>query len=460
MKLLRHLVVFMLMANLTVGAFAQNQSPLSGSVATGTVSAQRMGLSLSDAIDRGLRYNLAVLSGTQDERNAAAIRLRTLYDFYPKVRADISSIQQQINLAAFGFTGFPGQKSIVGPFALIDARARMTQSVYDRKLVYDLRQAEEGEKAVAFNNDNTRELVVLTVANLYLQGLAASSRITAAEAQVKRAQTLFNRTQDMKNAGVVPGIDVLRAQVELQNQQQRLLAYRNDFAQQKLTLARAIGIPLGQEINLTDRMPSDTPQAMTLEAALQAANANRADLKRADALKVAAERAIDSARAENLPTLDFSADYGVIGRTPGQSHGTYSMRGAVNIPLFNSSRSKTDLQAASARLDQRKLELDDLKGRVELEVRAAYLELKSSDEQVKVATSSVDLARRQLDQAQDRFEAGVANNLEVVQAQEALALSDENLIASLYALNVAKATLARATGNAEQTVKAFLGGNK
>lgn len=431
---------------------------LHGSVANGTASSEPLPLSLADAIDRGLRYNLAVLSGTQDQRLAAASHLRSLYELYPKVTAAIASTQEQINLAAFGFTSFPGVNNIIGPFALIDARARLTQTVFDRKLLDDLREARENQKAVSLGNQNTRELVVLTVANFYLQGLAGMSRVTAVEAQVTRAQALFDRAVDLKNSGLIPGVDVLRAQVELQTQQQRLLSVRNEFALQKLNLVRAIGVPVGQEITLTDHMPSTTGTTPALESALQIAMQNRADIQRAESLVTAAEYSIHSARAEMYPKLGFAADYGTIGPSPVDNHGTYSMTGVLTIPIFNNDHSKSDTEAALARLQQRKLELGDLTGRVESEVREAFLNLRTSEELVRVAQSSVDLARQQLDQTEDRFRAGVTGNLEVVQAQEAVALAEESVISSLYTLNVAKASLARAIGSAEQTIKTFLGG--
>ena len=417
-------------------------------------------LSMSEAIDRALRYNLGVRSSTQEERVRAADRVKALYDMYPKVAGQLAAVQQQINLAAFGFSGFPGISSVVGPFSLVDARARMTQSVFDRKLVHDLREARENEHAATFATENTREIVVLTVANFYLQALSAASRISAVETQVARAQSLYNRALDLKNSGLVAGIDVLRAQVELQTQQQRLLAFRNDFALLKLNLVRAIGAPLGQEITLTDAMPVDTPPSPRVEEALQIAMENRQDLRRAGSLVRAAQHALDSARSESLPTLDVDSDYGAIGRSPGQSHGTYSMRGQINIPIFNRNETRSDRLEAEARLKQRVLEADDLRAQVEMDIRAAYLELNSAGEQVRVAQSSLTLARQQLDQAQDRFEAGITGNLEVVQAQETVALADENVISSLYAFNVGKARLARAMGTAQQTLKAFFGGTR
>ncbi len=433
-------------------------SPLNGSIVTGEVSAQPLPLSMSDALDRALHYNLAILSGTQDDRAAAAMRLRALYEMYPKINADITATQEQINLAAFGFTNFPGIAEIVGPFGIVDARAKLTESVFNRKLVHDLREAQANENAATYANANSRELVVLTVANLYLQALASASRVTAVEAQVGRAQALYNQAVDLRTAGVIAGIEVVRAQVELQTEQQRLLAFRNDFAQQKLSLSRAIGIPLGQELTLTDHMPTQTTAVSNMDTALLAARNNRADMKRADALVTAAQQAVDSARSERLPTLDVNADYGAIGPAPDRSHGTYSISGEIKIPIFNGTHEKSDREVAAARLEQRRLEAEDLKGRIEMDVRSAFLELQSSSEQVRVAQSSLDLAHRQLDLAQDRFQAGVTGNLEVVQAQEAVALADESVISGLYSLNVAKAMLARAEGIAEQAIKAFLGG--
>jgi outer membrane protein TolC len=427
------------------------------SVPSGTVSATPLGLSLSDAIDRALRYNLAILTSTQDERAAAAQRLEALSDLLPKLSANLSSTQQQINLAAFGFSGFPGIGQVVGPFTIVDGRGVISHSVFDRKLVHDFRETRENERATSFGSENTRELVVLATTSLYLEALAASGRVDAVQAQVARARTLYERAVDMKDAGVVPAIDVLRAQVELQTQQQRLLAFENEFAQQRLNLIRAIGIPLGQEITLTDAMPQGGLPAAAFDDALRTAQQNRPDLKRAESLVRAAQHAVDSARSENLPTLDFDADYGAIGRGVTQSHSTYTVRGAVRVPVFNSNHRKSDREEAEARLEQRRLDSDDLRARVEMEVRSAFLNLRSSEEQVKVAQSSLGLARTQLDQAQDRFEAGVTSNLEVVQAQEAVALADENVISSLYALNIAKAGLARAMGVAEQAIKAYLG---
>jgi len=252
---------------------------------------------------------------------------------------------------------------------------------------------------------------------------------------------------------------VLRSQVELQTMQQRLIQARNDFSREKLNLARAIGLPLAQEFTLANSLPGGSAAETSIPELVESAYANRPELKAAEARLRAAGEAVKAAKAENLPTVRVDANYGVIGPRPNDSHGTYSVAGAVQFPIFNS-KSKNDVMEKEALLKQRQAQIESLHGRVELEVRSALLELQSSEQQYKVAQSALALVRQQLDQAQDRFAAGVANNLEVVQAQEAVALADENIIRSLYGFNVARAALAHATGVTEKSVEDVFGRDK
>jgi outer membrane protein TolC len=281
----------------------------------------------------------------------------------------------------------------------------------------------------------------------------------AVEAQVTSARALNSRAADLKSAGVVPGIDVLRAQVELQSAEQRLIQARNEFSREKLNLARAIGLPLAQEFDLVNELPTATLPAETLPNLLSRAYSSRPDAKAAESRLRAAQESLKSARAVNLPTAHVDANYGVIGANPWSSHGTYAVSGTVDFPIFNS-KAKSETTEKEALVKQRQAEINSLQGRIELDVRSALLELQSAEEQYKVAQSSLALVRQQLDQAQDRFAAGVANNLEVVQAQEAIALADENVIRGLYALNASRALLARAMGVAEQSAEEVFGGSR
>jgi outer membrane protein TolC len=429
------------------------------SVQTGVVSPEPIPLKLVDAIHRGLKSNLAVITGDLDSRRAEAARLRDLSELRPKIDGRVSALSQQVNLAAFGFAGFSGVPQVIGPFPVFDARAYLSQPLIDTQRRHNLREATENKNAVEYSNGDTREAVVLTVMDLYFRAVTAQSRVHAVEAQVKTAETLNVRAGDLKNAGVAPGIDVLRSQVQLQTEQQRLIQARNEFSRVKLELARAIGLPLAQEFMLADALPAGELPSESLQELLDRAYAIRPDAKAAEARLHAAEEAVKAARAENLPTVHLNANYGAIGSRPENSHGTYLVEGAIQFPIFNSS-SKDKVMDKEALLNQRQAEMDSLHGGIELDVRSALLQMQSSEEQYKVAQSALNLVRQQLEQAQDRFAAGVANNLEVVQAQESLALADENVISSLYAFNVSRAMLAHAAGVAEKSVEALFGGTK
>jgi outer membrane protein TolC len=275
---------------------------------------------------------------------------------------------------------------------------------------------------------------------------------------VTTAQALYNKAADQQRAGVSPAIDVLRAQVELQTRQQQLIVARNDFAKQKLALARIIGLPSGQEFSLADKAPYAPLTTQGLEQSLQRAYASRFDYQAALSQVRAAELSRRAATAEYFPSLDIEADYGDIGVSPFRSNGTYHVGGTVNIPIFQGGRVHGDRLEAEASLRQAQQQMENLRGQIDYEVRTAMLDLNAAADQVQVAQSSVNLAQQTLTQAQDRFSAGVTDNLEVIQAQEALASANENYIASLYAHNLAKVEFAKAIGYAEQGAKNYLKG--
>ena len=257
---------------------------------------------------------------------------------------------------------------------------------------------------------------------------------------------------------MAPGIDVLRAQVELQAEQQRLVVAQNDYEKQLLTLVRTIGLPPGQKIVLTDKIPGPAPVQLTFEEALKRAYDSRPDFKRAESLVHTAELRKQASQAERLPSIGVAGNYQVVGNNPGNSHGTFVAAGSVDIPVFQGGKVRGDVLQADAQLQQARSQLDDLRSRIEYEVRTAYLDVNAATRQLEVATSALDLSRQQVGQSRDRFAAGVTNNVEVIQAQQAQAAAEENYIAGLYAHNFAKLSLARALGIAEEATKKFLGG--
>ncbi len=435
-------------------------NPFLGGVPSGEPTPGVLSLSLKDAIDRGLKYNLGLLLSEQGKREARGARLRALSDLLPKVSWQTSETRQQLDLQAFGFSGFPGLPTIVGPFSVFDTRAYLSQPILDFKGFHGARTQAENVKAAEYSYRDSRDLVVLVCADLYLGAIAASSRVDAAGAELNTAQTIYDQAADLKKAGTVPGIDVLRAHVELQAQQQRLLYLQNAFQKQKLSLARAIGLPIGQEFALADQIPYAPPPPLALDEALERARRLRADFQSVVALVRAAESNKRAARGEGLPSLRLNADYGDIGLAPGNSHGTFTVAANLRVPIFQGGLVRGKVIEADALLQQRKAQLQDLQSRIDYEVRTTYMDMKSTGDQVQVAMSATDLAREQVKEAQDRFAAGVTGSLEVVQAQEALATADENYISSLFSFNVAKASLARAMGTVEEIAKQYLGGRQ
>lgn len=436
-----------------------SQNPLLGS-RPAPVQPGVLSLTLLDAIDRGLKYNLGLVLSERGNESAAAARLRALSELLPHISARVGESVQQINLAAYGFPVAPGQSAVIGPFSVFDARASVTQSVLDFNRIYNKRAADENVRGARFSYQNTRDLVVLVVGASYLQTLSDFSRVEAARAQVETSQAIYDQAVSMKNAGMVAGIDVLRAQVELQAQQQRLLLARNEYDKQMLALARVLGIPMAQEFKLVDKIPLAQAVPITLEEALKRAFEKRSDLQQAQSNLRSAELVKKAAVAQRYPSIGVSGDYGDIGRTPGSSHGTFSAAAGLQIPIFQGGRVEADIQQAEAQRKTREAEIDDLRQRIEFEVRSAFLDVTAATQQLEVATSAVEVARQQVTQSRDRFAAGITNNVEVVQAQEQLAAAEENYISSLFAHNVAKLNLARSLGVAEDATKRFLGGKQ
>ncbi|HEY1341043.1 MAG TPA: TolC family protein [Bryobacteraceae bacterium] len=440
-----------------INSTVQVQGPYQGSVPSADAPGPPLSLSLDDAVKRGLQYNLGAVGLANAVRQAQGMHTVERSTLLPNISGDLLLTDQQINLAALGFTGFPGIPTVVGPFHYFDLRAGAAQSVFDLTRLRNYRASRENVHSTQLLAQDARDLVTLAVVGGYLQVVASSARVTSARAQVATAQAAYQQALDRFNAGVAPRIDAIRTQVELQTQQQRLTSVENDLAKLKINLGRLIGLPPGQDYSLSDALPYAPLTDLRLDQALARAYAYRSDLKAADAQMHTAELARDAASAERYPSVQVSADYGVIGPSPQNSHGTFGVTGSVRFPIWQGGRIRGEVEQADAGLQQRRAEFQDLRGRIDAEVRSAFLDLTSAASQVTVAQSNRDLAGETLTQARDRFAAGVADTLEVVQAQESVAAAEQDYISSLYAHNLAKASLARAMGQADQNIKQFLG---
>ena len=437
----------------TINPAIQVQGPYSGSV----MGNRPFGgsLSLRDAIERGLEYNLGAAGLNFAVRQARGQTKVARSALLPNLNGTVSENFQETNLRALGVR-VPFLPAVVGPFNYIDLRAQLSQTVADLTALRNYRSAQETARANEFAAEDARDLVVLAVGGAYLQTTAAQARLEAAKAQLETALALLKQTTDRRGAGLVAQIDVNRSQVQARLQQQRLTSLQNDFAKQKINLARLTGLPVNENYTLSDNVPFAAAPALTLEDALKIAIDRRPDLKSAEAQLRAAERTRSAARAERLPSLSVTADYGAIGTNPGQAKGTYTVVGTLRVPIWQGGRAGGDIEQAEAAADQRRAELSDLRGRVEGDLRNAFLDLQAASSQVDVARENVNVSRQTLELTQQRYDAGITDSVEVTQAQESVAGAALDYINAVLAHNIAKLSLARAAGHAKEKLDQFL----
>lgn len=428
-----------------------------GSILDGKATAGVLSLTLDEAIRRGLRTNLGLVLQTTEIKTANGERLRELQDLLPTVTGAATITEQQVNLAAFGLH-IPNLNPIVGPFQTEDFRAYLTQNLVNLRSIQNYVASKHNFQAARLSADDARDLVVLTVGNAYLLCSADAARITAAQAQLAASKLSLDQATAAHEAGTSPRLDVLRAQVDFQNQQQTLISATNQFEKDKIALARTIGLPLEQRFDPVDTAPYAALDAPEAEVAFQQALKRRRDLA-GDAERVAAAKASQQAAFdEQLPTLTATGDFGDLGDTVGHSHGTYTATGQLSAPILQLAKTHGDEQAAAAQRDQAEAQLaNDVQG-VNADVRDAILDIQSAAKLVQAARSNVDLADEALREAQERFRTGVADNLPVSQALATDQQANDQYIGALYQHNVAKLELARALGVATTNYKDYLGG--
>jgi outer membrane protein TolC len=435
-------------------------NPFAGSVPTKAVPGV-LPLSLQDAIDRGLKQNLGLLVARADILSARGERWQQLSALLPHVTAGPYVAASKTNIDEAGLARIANLFHIspsVGPFSYFDARAAATQTLVDWKSINASRAASQSVRSAEYTFQDARDLVVLAAGYVYLQAIADEARIATDEAQVQSAQALYDQANDQVKAGTAADIDALRTKVELQTRQQQLIQAKNDFAIQKLVVARVIGLPPGQEFDLTDKSPYQPFESITVDEALQRAYSSRSDYRAAQSDVRAAELSRKAAQAGYLPSLAFGADYGTGGAHPSNATTVYDVRGTLSIPIFTGGSVHGDIQQADARLERSREQLDNLRAQIESDVRTALLNLQSTAELVNVARSNIDLADQTLAQSNDRFRAGVTDTVEVVQSQEAVASAHEQYISSLYNYNFAKFSLIRALGVGEAGFKEYFRG--
>jgi len=428
-----------------------------GSLVSGKATDGVLPLSLDEAMQRGLRSNLGLILQSSDERSANGQKLIQLQQLLPTVTGSASIEVEQVDLAAYGLK-FPGINPIVGPFQVEDFRAYLTQNLINLQAFEQYLAAKHNFNAAKLSAEDARDLVVLTVGNAYLLCVADQSRILAVQAELDSSKLSFDQAKDAHEAGTSPRLDVLRAQVDYQSEQQSLIAATNQLAKDKLALARTIGLPLEQQFELTDTTPFQALDAPDPQTAFAQALKQRKDLAAAVEKTKAAEATHRAAVDEQLPELSANGNFGDLGTTVAHSHATYAATGDLSAPILQIAKTHGDKEVASAQLDQAKATLSDQVQQVNADVRDAILDIQTAAKLVEAAKSNVELAREALDEAQQRFKAGVDESLPVSQALATDRQAEDQYIAALYQHNIAKLALARALGVASSNYKDYLGG--
>jgi len=432
-----------------------DSSTWQGSVGQQTLQPGVLPLSLADAIQRGLRYNLGLLLTSQNIQTASGARIEELQSLLPTATGSLKEAVQETDLQAQGLR-IPGFPAIIGPYGYTDIRGSLNWSLLNLSSLQNYLAQKHNFAAAQLSAQDARDMVVLTVGNAYLTVIADAAQVQSAQAQVDTSKVSLDQAAANHQAGTAPLLDELRARVDYQTQQQTLIAAQNAWAKDKIALARAIGLPLAQQFELSDQTPYAALDNLDPDTAVREALANRPDLKAMQERVEAAERARKAATYERLPTVSFSGDYGDIGINPSHSHGTGDATGSLDVPLFEEGKLRGDAQQAQSELEQDRARLSDLRGQISADVRDSILDIQAASKLVEVARSNVDLAKEALSEAQQRYKAGVSDNLAVSQAQQAMAQADEQYVASLYRHNIAKLSLARALGVAQSSYKNYV----
>ncbi|MGD0426038.1 MAG: TolC family protein [Candidatus Acidiferrales bacterium] len=438
---------------------ALSQNPYLGGVPAGELSATPVALSLQDAVTRGLRQNLGGFLASDSVTDARGEKWQALSELLPNVITNTGFGIRQIDLKAQFGLNIPGVPKVIGPFGYFDSRAYLNQTVFDWESIQRMRSSQAQLKSAEYGVKNARELVVTVIVSNYLLVIADQSEVDSARSQRDTAKVLFQQTSDQHTAGLAAAVDVLRSQVELQSREQKLIVAQNNWAKQKLVLARAIGLPRGQMFDITTQVSYQDLSIPPLNDAIESAFKARPDFQSQMSQVQSAELVKKASSAERYPSIEQVADYGITGVNPASTHGTVDAAVTLRVPIFQGGKVHADVLRADASLQRAKQVLEDMRAQIDQEVRDAYLDLESAAQEVSVEKTTVTLATETLRQSRDRFSAGVTDNIEVVQAQDALATANDAYIASLYSYNLAKISLARAIGVAESRFAEYLKGD-
>lgn len=428
-------------------------------------TAQPLQLSLDDAVRLGLQYNLATTIDEQNQRQIHGLQLTAFNALIPALTASAQTNTKEINLAAMGFNAAtvgpllpPG--IVLNTIVKVDttsAQLNLNQQLFNLPAFEVYRAAKVTAEVAKFNLLGDRGQIVQSIASQYLRVLADTATIANAESQLASDRELERQSQARKDAGVGTNLDLIRARVERQNREQQLIASTGQYAKDKIQLNRLMGIAADQPLQLVDAVPYHELESLPLETAKQVAYKRRKDLLSLQAQLQSAELQRKAISYERLPVAKIGGYYGVLGQTRGLYHGVFTAQGGIDFPIFQEARIRGDREVADAQLSSLRSQLGSLRGDIEQQIRSAMLDVTTTNDLVKDATSNVNLAAEALDETAQRFRAGIDDNLPVVRAQATLAGAQAQLVSSLYQFNSAKLQLARYTGVIESQYDSYLG---
>src|SRR5690349_1955927 len=448
-----HIIFYTIFFGLMVGpVVAHAQSANKQSSLPANAPGQTLRITLDQAVGLALKQNptaqIAILQAAQSEQDKNISRA----DLLPQASAKISDEAQKVNLLAQfgGKTPFPGFPKTLGPYQVFSAGPNFGAPVFDLTLWRRYQAAQNTANSSKASSLSTREQVILLVVSQYIGTLRAVANVQASQSRVSLAQALYDQAADLQKEGVGTGIDTLRANVELQNEKQRLIEAENGRQTSLYALSRLLNLDPRQPIELADALSFfDTPQP-DVQASIDEALGGRQEWKSLDQQIQAAEHEKKAAQDSRLPSLRFDGDWAYQGTSTNNGIPVYNYQATVNMPLFTSGKIHAQVVKADLQIQALEQQRADLRNQIALDVKTALLNLDSARNEVQVANLGVDLAKQEVDQARDRFKAGVANNIEVIQAQDSLSRANDNQIGALYRFNQARADYARAVGQMEK----------
>lgn len=446
-------------------------NPFYGSVTAHPATSDTLQLSLDDAVQRGLSNNLGLKEAENGEKVVQGEKKEALQEFLPTITASGGTGFFQHNLVALGFGPSTAKKfsSLIPKGSLSAGLSEITkddltqgtinysQILFSGPVISGWKAAGAAERAAHFAKMSARGEVVQQVATAYLHAIAAASEVEDATALAQADRVLFDQAHAAHEAGTAANLDELRARVQLQAQEQVVISAQNALDKDLILLKREIGLDPGQNIVLTDQAPYSDLAAETPEEVRAVAYKNRQDYQNLQNQLVEV-RAIHAVyRNQRLPTLTFGGYWGVDKVNGSGSHGNFAAMGTLSIPLFSEARLRGDEESAAAQATSVRSQLEDLRGHIDQQVRSALMDVDATGKLVEVSRSNVDLATRALSDETDRVNAGVDDNLPLVDAEATLASAQNTLIESLYQYNLSKLALARAAGILEQQYRVYLG---